>query len=230
MKPFEQFPLDTGVLYDYSKNQYPSKLHGWANNYRCHGEASTFYGFVLSETIIQTNSGDFVVGDGMYFSVPKHCQLLGGHGIIIERIGHVGVFSLGGPIESTGRLKYIDGCTDSLLIPPIKLGDPCLNALYFPAGIDQTMHTHPSMRVGVVVSGHGECVTPDEFIPLKPGTVFIIHQEGQHKFRTLNSDGMVVIAYHPDSDYGPRDEEHPMINRTIVNGVSASQIEAIRTK
>jgi len=27
-------------------------------------------------------------------------------------------FHLGGPVEETGRLRYIDGCTDSLLIRP----------------------------------------------------------------------------------------------------------------
>jgi mannose-6-phosphate isomerase-like protein (cupin superfamily) len=138
---------------------------------------------------------------------------------------------IGGAIdENKGRLKYIDGCTDSLLVPPVKLGDPCLNALYFPAEIDQTTHTHPSMRVGVVVSGNGECVTEDEVIHLIPGMVFIIHEEGLHKFRTLGSKGMVVVAYHPDSDFGPEDEHHPMINRTIVDGIPASQIESIRTR
>jgi hypothetical protein len=25
-----------------------------------------------------------------------------------------------------------------------------------------------------------------------------------------------VIAYHPDSDFGPTHENHPMVNRTIV--------------
>ena len=41
---------------------------------------------------------------------------------------------------------------------------------------------------------------------------------------------MAVIAYHPDSDFGPTHEVHPMINRTIVDGVSARLIEKIRTR
>jgi hypothetical protein len=41
---------------------------------------------------------------------------------------------------------------------------------------------------------------------------------------------MDVIAFHPDSDFGPEDENHPMINRTIVNGVSANAIDEIKTK
>jgi hypothetical protein len=59
---------------------------------------------------------------------------------------------------------------------------------------------------------------------------FIIHQEGVHKFRTGPDSIMVVIAYHPDSDFGPEDQNHPMINRTIVQGVSAAQLTEIQTK
>ena len=29
---------------------------------------------------------------------------------------------------------------------------------------------------------------------------------------------MDVIAYHPDSDWGPTHREHPMLNRTLVKG------------
>ncbi|MAX80341.1 MAG: acetylornithine aminotransferase [Crocinitomicaceae bacterium] len=167
----------------------------------------------------------------MYFSVngKSDAFIIGGCGIVVERIEHSGVTIIGGPIEQSGRLKYIDGCTDSLLIPPVKMGDPCFNALYFPKGIDQTMHTHPSMRVGIVTKGEGVCITPDEKIQLKPGTVFIIHPEGEHKFRTIDKE-MVVIAYHPDSDYGPVDQFHPMINRTIVKGISANSLPEIQTK
>lgn len=152
---------------------------------------------------------------------------------------------LGGPIEEEGRLKYIDGCTDSLLIPPVKLGDPCLNHLHFPSGIDQTPHTHPSHRIGIVAKGHGECVTPFGNLPLTEGMIFVIkewdgssydtgtdgemHPTGTHKFKTF-SESMDVIAFHPDSDFGATDVDHPMINRTIVGGVSANQLDDIRTK
>lgn len=166
--------------------------------------------------------------------------------VLAEKPEYNGVFAAGGPIETKGRLKYIDGCTDSLLIPPVKYGDPCLNHLHFPERIDQTMHTHPSIRLGIVTRGRGECITPFGNIPLETGMVFAILPEpkesimalgldgkeyrvGSHKFRTTDST-MDVIAFHPDSDFGPRDEEHPMINRTIVDGVSAKNIDEIKTK
>jgi hypothetical protein len=41
---------------------------------------------------------------------------------------------------------------------------------------------------------------------------------------------MAVIAYHPDSDFGPTHEVRPMMNRTIVDDVSACLIEEIRTR
>ncbi len=115
-------------------------------------------------------------------------------------------------------------------MPPVRLGDPCLNALFFPENIDQTAHTHPSMRVGMVIEGRGSCVTPEREYALLPGKIFIIHEDGNHRFRTGPGAKMTVVAYHPDSDFGPQDEDHPMINRTIVKGVSAAEIDAIRTR
>ena len=44
------------------------------------------------------------------------------------------------------------------------------------------------------------------------------------------ADEMDVVAFHPDSDTGPQPDDHPMVNRTIVDGVSATNIAAIRTK
>ena len=71
-----------------------------------------------------------------------------------------------------GRLNYIDGCTDTLLVPPVKMGDACLNVLYFPSNTHQTRHYHPSIRTGVIISGEGECHTSDGVLPLVPGSIF----------------------------------------------------------
>lgn len=155
------------------------------------------------------------------------------------------VTHIGGVVEEIGRLKYIDGCTDSLLIPPVKKGDPCLNHLHFPNGIIQTPHTHPSHRIGIVFRGKGECDTPFGKLDLVEGTIFVIkeyngqematgldgnlYEAGTHKFNTYENS-MDVIAFHPDSDFGAEDTFHPMINRTIVKGVSANKIDSIRTK
>lgn len=244
---FTAFDWHTGTLYDYSANQFPTKLHALKGGDIFHFENGSTY-FIFQHEGYSFINGQFPILKGYYASATGKENFIQGsddaRAVIIERIGYNGVFSLGGAIEKTGRLKYIDGCTDSLLIPPVKFGDPCLNHLHFPPGIDQTMHTHPSMRVGLVTRGHGECVTPFGNIPLFPGQIFIIHEDtgikaigldgkeylaGSHCFRTLDGT-MDVIAYHPDSDFGPKDEEHPMINRTIVDGISAKHIDAIKTK
>ena len=145
--------------------------------------------------------------------------------VIVSREDWHGLPMVGGVLENEGRLKYIDGCTDSLLVPPVKMGDPCLNLLYFPPGIEQTMHTHPSDRIGVILSGRGVCRAvndgAEERIDLEPGMLFCIHAGGEHAFSTDDSE-LRVLAYHPESDFGPTDDEHPMLNRTIIDGVSAA--------
>lgn len=129
---------------------------------------------------------------------------------------------MGGPIEETGRLSYIDGCTDTLLAYPIEKGDPCLNLLHFPENINQTMHTHPSTRAGIVSSGTGFCITEDDKILLDSGFLFYLPRNTKHNFQTTEKK-LNVISYHPDSDWGPTHEVHPMINRTWVDGAKIDQ-------
>ena len=50
-----------------------------------------------------------------------------------------------------------------------------------------------------------------------------------HAFETPEGSELDVVAFHPDSDFGPAPKDHPMVNRTIVDGVSASQLDGIRT-
>lgn len=193
------------------------------------------FGYVENGSLrVHINNLMLVVPSGFYFCLPGSAEVKndGGVGIVISRPGYQGFLQMG-LIENQGRLRYINGCTDSLLIPPIKLGDPCLNLLYFPPNIDQTMHTHPSDRIGMILSGRGQCITDDErgrvVTPLEEGMLFCIHTGGQHKFKTYRT-AMRVLAYHPDSDFGPTDEDHPMINRTMVGGISAKDLPALHTR
>jgi hypothetical protein len=126
------------------------------------------------------------------------------------------------------------------------MGDPCFNHLHFPPNIDQTMHTHPSHRIGMVTSGKGTCKTPFGNLELRKGMIFIIKEwdgksfstgndeleypNGLHAFRTYEDEVMNVVAFHPDSDFGATDLFHPMINKTIVDGISANKITEIQTK
>lgn len=219
---FRHYAWNTGLLDEQLDPAFPCQLQAYdLQSLNCRGPGTRFI-FALDPTILAAKPGLFHLRPGIYASVPGECEILGrGRGIVVTRTDYDGFFQIGGPVEETGRLKYIDGCTDSLLIPPVKLGDPCLNLLCFPPGIDQTMHTHPSARAGLIYSGEGECITPEGVIPLTPGMIFNIPPEGKHKFRTRYQP-MRVIAFHPNSDYGPTDECHPMKSMTFIDGVSAS--------
>lgn len=250
-----------GLIFDDSNHEkYPIKYYNVINGEGIETrDDCSYYGYVYKGVVklIRDNHVENYLSDGMYFSISGKFELKElycGHAIVIEVHHTKGIypannyramFTIGGPIEEHGRLKYIDGCTDSLLISPVKFGDPCLNHLHFPENITQTPHTHPSHRIGIVAKGNGQCITPFGNLPLTKGMIFVIkewdgktfktgldkneYEIGNHCFYTYD-ESMDVIAFHPDSDFGAKDEFHPMINRTIVNGISANQIDEIRTK
>ena len=196
---------------------------------------NTAYGLAFGgHLFLQDRDNDAVVMDqGEYFSFPFENSLKvtgSANAMIAVRHGYTGLNSRGGPPEQTGRLKYIDGCSDTLLIGPPLKGDPCFNLLKFPADIDQTMHTHPTIRAGMILDGEGICRTPVGDLPLIAGNIFMLHPDAEHAFSTKGTDGMRLTVFHPDTDTGPSHDDHPMLNRTIVDGVSASQIDEIKTK
>lgn len=196
---------------------------------RIERDDATHYGVMRDSCYVLCNSGSFYLTTGMYFSVVGPIRFRGGRGCVITMDGYRGLTMLGGPIEHEGRLRYIDGCSDSLLIGPPKVGEPCLNYLHFPPSIRQTMHTHPSLRAGMIVRGSGRAVTPEGELPLTPGCVWILPSHTAHCFYT-DGEAMDVVAWHPDSDQGPTDDDHPMLNRTLVGGVSAKYLPEIRTQ
>lgn len=170
---------------------------------------------------------------GMYGSLVDEARLTGGRGLLIHVEDYQGVFQLGGPLEERGRLRYIDGCSDSLIVPPTLRGDPCFNHLHFPPGIEQSFHDHPSARVGLVCRGSGHCESKSAGAVLQqeltPGLAFVIPPGVEHRFCT-GSESLDVVAFHPDSNTGPDHDDHPMINRTYVGGVSANELNHIRTQ
>jgi len=117
--------------------------------------------------------------------------------------------------SAPGHLSYIDGCSNTNLIDPARNGDPCVNYLHIPAGTNQTFHTHPSVRIGMIVHGTGVCSLSDSELVLEPGVIFNLHRHVKHRFRTTNSS-LSVMVFHPDSEDGPRDENNPMKSRTYI--------------
>ena len=213
---FHRWALQRGLTQRLPK-EFPGTLNCWKDAPLTLDPGSTYYGFVYTgRARLQVPNGEFTLSKGMYFSVVGEARISGGSGIAIGRNAHHGVFHVGGPVEERGRLRYIDGCTDSLLLPPTMLGDPCLNLLHIPEKTKQSCHTHASYRAGLVIEGRGECLLDRKNrIPLAPGDSFLIGSGQVHSFHTSDL-ALRVIAYHPDSDTGPTHQDHPMINRTQV--------------
>lgn len=176
---------------------------------------SLFFAVISGQPIVN----GLGVCPGMYGCLPHSATFEGATDcrvMIAESKLYTGVFSIGGPIETQGRLRYINGCTDTGLIQPLKLGDPCLNALFFPARSLQSPHTHPSHRIGAIYDGEGFCRTgPGEVTPMRQGDIFIIPERALHWFETTDH-AMRIMIFHPDSEFGPTDERHQMLAATLL--------------
>lgn len=213
--PFIPLPLRSGLVHS-SDAPHPTLVRAFdRNELRLDPEGTHFVYAISGACAIETRAGRFPLVPGMYAALLEGGVGGPGVGLVVSRIGVFGMFHVGGPIEARGRLRYIDGCTDSLLIAPPLRGDPCLNHLHIPAGTRQTRHTHPSIRVGVIARGHGRCVTQEREYPLRAGLAFVITEGAPHSFHT-DEDSLDVVVYHPDSDTGPTHDDHPMINKTIL--------------
>ena len=229
-------PARAFTAYGWAHGALAASLSAWHADLTVCDPHATHFGYVHEGSVLLVHDDRaYTLHAGQYFCVPGGfaLRMLEGRGIIAHRADWRGLFMIGGPVERRGRLRYIDQCSDTTLVQPVRRGDPCLNLLYFPPGVVQTAHTHPSDRIGLILSGRGTCIArndgADVAIPLEAGMIFCIHAEGRHHFSTDRGDEMRVLAYHPDSDCGPTDDDHAMINRTIVDGVSARELATIRT-
>lgn len=210
--------LTHGLIGDEETNMYPSRLYGYmGEESRFLEKSSTYFGIVQNHSIEleRSDGNNFSLHEGMYFSCPGPIRMTGpGSAIIFERKGYRGLFQIGGPVEERGRLVYIDNCSATLLVAPARLGDPCLNLLTFPPNIEQSLHVHPTIRMGAVLAGQGTCLDGlGNKYEIKKGSVFCLREMVPHCFHS-RSEPLVVIAYHPDSDVGPTDSSHPMLSRT----------------
>ncbi len=182
---------------------------------------ASVYGYCFGNTTLEIDGKQHSLEKGQYFGlfVSQYCKVVTEDKCFVAvRLGYKAQNQIGW-IEGKGRLTYIDGCSDSLLVYPARLGDSSLNLLYFPANINQSFHTHPSIRLGCVASGAGFSDAGDEGNvvenTLSEGVVFCLEEQERHRFRTSESP-MTVIAFHPDGDWGPTDHNHTMLNRTYI--------------
>lgn len=238
MKPATIEPVRHGLMAAFDNAEFPCRAYGINSDMESleiHGKGTLFGYLHEGQTWVMVDGRfDRVLFDHSYFSIPQNnrSKILaseGSKGFIAFRNDYFGLNIVGRFLEDKGRLKYIDGCSDTLLISPPLRGEPCFNFLHFPVGISQTKHTHPSVRIGMIHTGHGLCHTEDGTESLDAGSMFILAPDAVHAFETTDS-AMQLTVFHPDSDFGPTHEEHPMLNRTLVGGVSAKNIDRIRTQ
>jgi|688.fasta_scaffold10745_16 quercetin dioxygenase-like cupin family protein len=115
-----------------------------------------------------------------------------------------------------GNLSYIDGGTNTTAVNPGRLGDPVINYVHFPAGMTQTLHTHPSHRVGMVLKGRGLVELDNSDFPLKQGDAFFLQRNVLHNFTCPYDEDVVLFVFAPDSGTGPTDEVNPLKIRTYI--------------
>ncbi len=210
MSAFVPFQLEGGTLLELDG----LRVVGWKGAAELSG--GTAFGLVTEASEVVLGPDRFLLRAGSYFVAPDAVRIGSGRGLAIVVRGYQGLRQLGGPIEATGRLQYIDGCTDTLVVSPPRRGDPCLNHLHVPPGTNQSAHTHASVRIGVIVRGRGRCQTPTGTAELHEGQGWFIPAGLRHCFVT-GDQPLDVLAWHPDSDFGPTDDNHPMINKTVLD-------------
>lgn len=222
---FYRWSVGEGASLQVSHDGQRCDVVGWHGSGCAFAAEATHFGFVQAGSgQLHGAAGRFPLQSGMYFALPGLGSVQGDCcGLVVSLYGASGLFQLGGPVEERGRLHYIDGCSDTLLLSPVVRGDACLNLLVIPPQTCQTAHTHPSLRAGIIAAGHGLCRLNSRDVPLQPGDLFVIDPETLHSFHT-EGESLTVIAFHPDSDFGPHRDDHPMVNRTLVEGVSAARL------
>ena len=115
-----------------------------------------------------------------------------------------------------GNLSYIDGGTNTTAINPGRLGDPVINYVHFPAHMYQTLHTHPSHRVGLILKGNGRVELDNhEYFPVPEGSAFFMRRNTLHNFICDDQD-VILFVFAPDSGTGPTDEVNPLKIRTYI--------------
>src|SRR5436190_277990 len=133
---FRALAIETGLLLDLKDDVFPTRVYGWFGNGLELPDEATHYGMVTQGACCLDMSGETVhLCAGMFFVLPGSGRIKcshGGAGLVISRLDYRGLFQIGGPVEAMGRLRYIDGCSDTLLVCPPLLGEPCLNHLHIP--------------------------------------------------------------------------------------------------
>ena len=216
--------LNTDCQIDCSFSSYPSQLISFTGRFQIPQDwvRGTVFGSSLGSGPYEFEHKTIQLFKNSFFTLPifpgQQTPVFESDSrvCLILRHGFLGLPLLLGQAEATGRLSYVDGCSDTILAYPARSGDPSLNFLYIPSHVQQTSHLHPTLRLGFVVDGEGLAETISGEHALKKGDSFYIQEHEIHRFKTSNQS-LSVVAFHPEGDFGPKDNDHMMINRSYFN-------------
>lgn len=226
------YDLKKEISLNYENDEFPTEIFIYSGGNKLLRDGASHYIVVYSGVTVLKYNGDIrTLGEGCYGVFPGKTELLSGSGatFVVSAVGYDAMHLSGGPIEDTGRLRYIDNCHNTVLLPPPVKGEPCLNFLDLCPGVTQTPHTHPTIRIGIILRGSGACGTATGTLPLKTGTMFVIPPETLHSFQS-KEEQMKIVIYHPDSVDGPTHTSNTMMNNTFIEGKTAQNLPQFHTK
>src|SRR5215213_8910041 len=88
----------------------------WGGGELAVGEVGASFLVACDDATLRTIRGVHPLPAGAYAVVVDPSVVEGGAGLHVRCASHRGLFMVGGPVESVGRLRYIDGCSDTLLV------------------------------------------------------------------------------------------------------------------
>lgn len=216
-----------GLLLDNSDHYfYPTRTYRVVN-----GEGVTlrpdcnYFGYVTGgiAKVSFGNRPKYSFIAGMYFSSPgtfklenTTCQ----HSLVLiemlpekhyETIKFSSFFTMGGPLETKGRLSTGEGLTQTTLIPPMRTGEPSLVHQHYTSDVVEAHKVRPHYSLSIVSRGTGYCTSPFGNVRVEAGNVFLIkesgynyapgmdgqpHPVGKHGMETRNSS-MDLITFLP---------------------------------
>ena len=195
---------------------HPVRMRTWDRNNLSLPAGMTHFGFSISGALsVDTPDIQVKLSHGGFFRIEGAGTVNSNFGVVLSVPGKKGFSQVSGPYSGVRLIGYLPGGKQNCLIWPADVSYPTLNTLQMEKHQSQIAHSHDSLRINVIISGSGKCLTPNQTFPLVERDILIIPANKSHQFETKTT-GMKFIAFHPDSD-GKRWSEilNPMMLETI---------------
>lgn len=191
------------------------------------GHRSGVLGYVDQETQIRVGNVRLFLTGGMYFRAPS-VEVVHGAGILMQKTGFDAQTLIGGPDDGRGRLRWINGVRYSLLVPPMKSGDPCLELISFPRNHFGSLITFAFPFIAVVRDGEGEIQTEDRNYRVEWGNQISIPPNYPHRYVTTPRAPLQLVVFQTVTGESFDDGRNPLVEATIYKGQSAQDVDEIR--